>query len=226
MKDDLPSINFLYCALWLLTHAPSLKKCSKDSRYQNVERKRGDADIPHLLWIVIVYSWDITIAIGHLIFHQLRQSKVKSILIKIPDKADVVQTVDSILSYVGWFAFYELLVLPPLFADPTTKPKEMLNRFTVIKISRASQGDADILHLLWVVLVSPRNITISIGLLIFHKLRQSKVKCISQRIPDKADVIENIDSILSNEGWFAFHEPFVLPPLSADPFTKPKRNIE
>ena len=126
--DGLPSVSFLYCTLCLLTHAPSLKKCSKDSRYQNVERKRGDADIPHLLWIVIVYSWDITIAIGHLIFHQLRQSKVKSILPRIPDKADIIENVDSTSSHLGSFPFNKLLILCPLRVDPKPSLQKIWKR--------------------------------------------------------------------------------------------------
>ena len=62
---------------------------------------------------------------------------------------------------------------------------------------QAVQGDAHFQHLLWIVIVSPRIKTIAIGLLIRTQLRQSKVKSILQSIPDKADIIENIDSILS-----------------------------
>jgi hypothetical protein len=67
-----------------------------------------------------------------------------------------------------------------------------------------------------------RNVTLAIGLLIFYQLRQSKAL---QRIPDKADIIETVDSILNHLGWFAFHELLVLHPLIADPHTKPNRNI-
>ena len=73
-------------------------KYTKDSRYQHVESKQGDADIPHLLWIVLISLRNVTIAIGFLIFHQLRKSKVKSILQSIPDKADIIENIDSILS--------------------------------------------------------------------------------------------------------------------------------
>lgn len=79
-----PSTNLLDCTLCLLTQLPSLKKGSTDSRYQHVDRRQNDGDIPHLLWIVIVYSWDITIAVCLLICKQLRQSKVKVVLIRIP----------------------------------------------------------------------------------------------------------------------------------------------
>ena len=99
-------------------------KYTKDSRYQDVESRQGDADIPHLLWIVLISLRNITIAMCLLIFHQLRKSKVKSILQSIPDKANVVETIDSIFSNEGCFAFKEiLLVLHPLSADPITKPK-------------------------------------------------------------------------------------------------------
>ena len=99
-----------------------------DCRYQYVESRQSDEDLPHLLWIVLVWLRHVTITMGLLIFHQLRKSKVKSILQNIPDKANVVETIDSILSHLGWFAFHELLVLPPLFADPTTKPKVTYER--------------------------------------------------------------------------------------------------
>ena len=98
-------------------------KYTKDSRYQDVESRQGDADIPHLLWIVLISLRNITIAMCLLIFHQLRQSKVKSMLPSIPDKADVVENIDSISSNLGWFAFHVPIVVCPLFADPITKPK-------------------------------------------------------------------------------------------------------
>jgi hypothetical protein len=39
----LPSMNFLYCTLWVLTHLPSLNEILWISRYQHVESKEDES---------------------------------------------------------------------------------------------------------------------------------------------------------------------------------------
>ena len=106
---------------------------------------------------------------GLLIFHQLRQSKVKSILIKIPDKADIIENVDSTSSHLGSFPFHEFLVLCPLIVDPRTKPTENIRKIVVINMFNveSKQGDADIPHLLWIVIVHFWDITVTVLRLVF-----------------------------------------------------------
>ena len=93
----------------------------------------------HLLWNILVSPRNITIAIGLLIFHQLRHSKVKSMLPSIPDKADIIENVDSTSSHLGSFPFHEFLVLCPLFTDPITKPKRYIPKIVVINMTRAGK---------------------------------------------------------------------------------------
>ena len=102
-KDDLPSMNLLCCHLWVLTHLPSLKEIlNRWSLSARVKSKmQGDIYFQHLLWIVRVCIRNITIAMCLLICTQLRKSKVKSILQRIPAKANIIETVDSILSHLG-----------------------------------------------------------------------------------------------------------------------------
>jgi hypothetical protein len=101
-----------------------------------------------------------------------------------------------------------------LLTDKRTRPKINIEWIAVINMSRAGKVMQIFPHLLWIVLISPRNVTIAMGLLICTQLRNLKVKRMLPSIPDKADVVENIDSNLSHNEGFAFHELLVTQLLS------------